>query len=157
MKRFVLTKYDISNKKNILIKDASYRTYWASLHLRFKKVVARTEKYIGIFLNKREFDSTGSFATSEQALSSFLTLGIYILALSYFFINKWVVINGLLLLFIIQIKIEYKFLVFANKYFGLKMLFFSLFGIQVINTGILLGAAYFILNKTSSLIFFSNK
>ena len=145
------------NKKNILIKDASYRTYWASLYLRFKKVVDRTEKYIGVFLNKKQFDSTGSFATSEQALSSFLTLSIYTLVLSYFFINKWLVINAVLLLFIIQIIIEFKFMVFAYKYFGLKMLFFSLFGIQVINTGIILGATFFILDKIRSLIFFSNK
>jgi glycosyltransferase involved in cell wall biosynthesis len=145
------------NKKNILIKGASYRTYWASLFLRFKKVIDRTEKYIGVFLNKKEFDSSGSFATSGQALSSFLTLSIYILSLSYLFIDKWPLVNAVLLLFFIQIIIEFKFMVFAYKYFGLKMLFFSLFGIQVINTGILLGAVFFILGKIRSFIFFSTK
>jgi glycosyltransferase involved in cell wall biosynthesis len=145
------------NKKNILIKDASYRTYWASLYLRFKKVVDRTEKYISIFLNKKEFDSTGSFATSEQAFSSFLTLNIYILSLSYLFIDKWLLVNIVLLLLFVQAIIEFKFMVFAYKYFGLKMLFFSLFGIQVINTGVILGAVFFILDKTRSFIFFSNK
>jgi len=37
------------------------------------------------------------------------------------------------------------FLIFAKKHFGLKMLFFSLFGIQVINICILLGVIYFFL------------
>jgi len=73
------------------------------------------------------------------------------------FIDKWPLVNTVVLLFFIQIIIEFKFMVFAYKYFGLKMLFFSLFGIQVINTGIILGAAFFILGKTRSLIFFSNK
>jgi len=49
------------------------------------------------------------------------------------------------------------FLVFAKKYFGLKMSFFSLFGIQVIHAGILIGTVYFFLNGARSLLFYSKK
>ena len=60
----------------------------------------------------------------------------------------------LFLSFIVQVIFEYKFLVFAKKHFGLKMLFFSLFGIQIINIGILLGVIYFFLNNIKN--FFIN-
>jgi len=143
-----------ANKKNIKIKDASYKTSWSSLYLRFKKIIDRTEKYIYVLLNKKKFDSMGSFATSQQALSSIFTLFMLIFILLSFYLDKWLVISGLFILFIVQIIFEYKFLVFAKKYFGLKMLFFSLFGIQIINIGILLGVIYFFLNYIK--IFFIN-
>ena len=143
-----------ANKKNIKIKSASYRTYWASLYLRFKKNIDRTEKYIYVLLSKKKFDSLGSFATSQQALSSFFTSFMLIFILLSFYLDKWLVISVLFISFIVQIIFEYKFLVFAKKYFGLKMLFFSLFGIQIINIGILLGVIYFFLNNIK--IFFIN-
>ena len=135
-----------AKKKNIKITNASYKTYWASLYLRFKKVVDRTEKYIQVLLNKKKFDSMGSFATSQQALSAFFTsLMIFFILFSFYF-SKWIILFGLLISFIAQLIIEYKFLLFAKKHFGLKMLFFSIFGIQVINLGILLGTIYFLIN-----------
>jgi glycosyltransferase involved in cell wall biosynthesis len=136
-----------ANKKNIKIKDASYKTHWANLYLRFKKNIVRTEKYIYVLLNKKKFDSIGSFATSQQALSSFFTLLMLIFIFLSFYLDKWLVISGLIMSFIVQIIFEYRFLVFAKKYFGLKMLFFSLFGIQIINIGIIFGVIYFFLNK----------
>ena len=97
-------------------------------------------------LNKKKFDSKGSFATSQQALSAFFTsLMIFFILFSFYF-SKWIILFGLLILFIAQLIIEYKFLLFAKKHFGLKMLFFSIFGIQVINLGILLGTIYFLIN-----------
>ena len=115
-------------------------------YLRFKKVVDRTEKYIQVLLNKKKFDSMGSFATSQQALSAFFTsLMIFFILFSFYF-SKWIILFGLLISFIAQLIIEYKFLLFAKKHFGLKMLFFSIFGIQVINLGILLGTIYFLIN-----------
>ena len=71
-----------------------------------------------------------------------------------FYLDKWLVISGLFISFIAQIFFEYRFLVFAKKYFGLKMLFFSLFGIQIINIGILFGVIYFFFNNIK--IFFIN-
>ena len=96
---------------------------------------------------KKKFDSIGSFATSQQALSSFFTLLMLIFIFLSFYLDKWLVISGLIMSFIVQIIFEYRFLVFAKKYFGLKMIFFSLFGIQIINIGILLGVIYFFLNN----------
>ena len=105
-------------------------------------------------MNRKKFDSLGSFATSGQALSSILTSFMLIFILLSFYLDKWLVISGLFISFIAQIFFEYRFLVFAKKYFGLKMLFFSLFGIQIINIGILLGVIYFFFNNIK--IFFIN-
>ena len=136
------------NKKNYKIIDASYKTFYADLYTRFKKIIDRTEKYIHLFLKKRKFDTKGSFATLNQFFSSLLTLMIIILTLFSFILNKSVLILGLSTLFVVQIIIEFNFLIFAKKHYGLKMIFFSLFGIQVINLGIIFGAAYFIFRKT---------
>ena len=49
--------YDINqaNKKNLRIKDASYRTFYVSLYERFLRIIDRTEKYIHIFFKKKKF------------------------------------------------------------------------------------------------------
>ena len=135
------------NKKNYKIIDASYKTFYVDLYTRFKRIIDRTEKYIHLFLKKRKFDTKGSFATLNQFFSSLLTLMIIILILFSFILNKSVLILGLSTLFVVQIIIEFNFLIFAKKHYGLKMIFFSLFGIQVINSGIIFGAVYFILKK----------
>jgi len=134
-------------KKNILIKEASYKTYYASLYLRFKKIIDRTEKYLHVFLKKKEFDTMGSFATSNQAFSSLLSLLIFSLLAFYVYNSNQLTLIIILILYFAQIIVEFKFLIFSKKHFGIKMLFFSLFGIQVINTGIIIGGIYFFLNR----------
>ena len=140
------------NKKNIKIIDASYKGKWCSLYLRFKRIIDRTEKYMPLFFEKKKFDTAGSFATLAQAFSSLLTLIIFILILLVFALNKGFLLVGLFILFVTQIIIEFKFLLFAKKHFGFKMLFFSLFGIQVINLAIFFGAAYFFFNMIKKLL-----
>ena len=56
------------------------------------------------------------------------------------------------ILFSLQIFIELKFLLLATKNYGLKMFFFSLFGIQGVNLGILLGFSLFVFNIFKQLI-----
>ena len=140
-------KINLLNKKNYKIIDASYKTFYVDLYTRFKRIIDRTEKYIHLFLKKRKFDTKGSFATLNQSFSSLLTLMIIILILFSFILNKSVLILGVLTLFVVQTIIEFNFLIFAKKHYGLKMIFFSIFGIQVINSGIIFGAVYFILKK----------
>ena len=139
--------YDINqaNKKNLRIKDASYRTFYVSLYERFLRIIDRTEKYIHIFLKKKNFESTGSFATLNQSFSAFLTL--LILISPGLFFNQGSLILILAVLFIIQTIIEFKFLIFAKKNYGFSMLLFSFYGIQIINIGILLGIIYFVCRK----------
>ena len=93
----------------------------------------------------------GSFATSNQAFSSVVTLIILNLIILNLYLNNSLITLIILASCALQIIIEYKFLVFSKKYFGLKMFFFSLFGIQVINLGIILGAIYFCLNKIKNI------
>jgi glycosyltransferase involved in cell wall biosynthesis len=140
------------NKKNIKIIDASYKGKWCSLYLRFKRIIDRTEKYIPLLFKKKKFDTTGSGADLTQALSSLLTLIILILILLVFVLNKDFLLVGLFISFVTQIIIEFKFLLFAKKHFGFKMLFFSLFGIQIINMGIFFGSIYFLFNMTKKLL-----
>ena len=136
-----------SNKKNIKTLSARYSGYWCNISTRFKRIVDRTSKYIPLLLKKRKFDTKGSFATFEQSLSSFLTLILAILL----FINFILIGNNLSLIIIFilifQYIIELGFLKFVFKNRGIKMLIFSLFGIHVINLGIILGVVYFIFKK----------
>ena len=44
-----------------------------------------------------------------------------------------------LILYLLQLVIELKFLIFAKNIFGFKMLLYSLYGIQVINLAIIIG------------------
>jgi glycosyltransferase involved in cell wall biosynthesis len=142
------------NFKNIKSKSANYSGHWCDLHLRFKRIIQRTSKYIPLFLEKKKFDSKGSFATLGQFFSSLITLLIII----YFFISSVLDYSffnfNLIFLILLQLTFELNFLLFANKNYGFKMVMFSLFGIQVINLGILLGVVMFfytfIINKLSS-------
>ena len=135
------------NKKNYKIMDASYKTSYVDLYTRFKKIIDRTEKYIHIFFKKKKFDTKGSFATFNQFFSSLLTLIIIILILFSSILDKSLLIAGILALFTAQIVVESNFLIFAKKHYGLKMMFFSLFGIHAINLGIILGVVYFVFRK----------
>lgn len=136
-----------SKKEIILIKSAYYTTYYTDIYTRFKKIIDRTEKYIDILLKKKYFDTTGSFATKNQSLSALCT-SLYILVLLCIpLLTISSSINLLYLIFIVQIFLEYNFLIYAKKYFGFKMMFYSIFGIQIINLGILIGSCNFFINK----------
>ena len=135
------------NKKNYKIINASYKTGYVNLYTRFKKVIDRTEKYIHIFFKKKKFDTEGSFATFNQFFSSLLTLIIIVLILFSSILDKSLLIAGILASSISQMVVEFNFLIFAKKHYGLKMIFFSLYGIHVINLGIILGVVYFIFRK----------
>ena len=146
------------DKKNIKLKSSGYSGFWCGLKERSIRIVSRTEKYIPILLKKKNFDSKGTFATTGQAFSSFLTL----LMLSVLILNLFLKLDFLFLtLFIIftsQLILEINFLIFAYKKYKIKMVLFSLFGIQVINLSIILGAFLFLYKNIFGLLFnYSNK
>jgi len=47
----------------------------------------------------------------------------------------------------LQVFIEFNFLKYSFKIYGFKMLLFSLFGIQIINLGLIIGSIKYILKK----------
>jgi glycosyltransferase involved in cell wall biosynthesis len=141
------------NKKNIKLKSAGYSGFWCDLKERSIRIISRTEKYIPILLKKKNFDSKGTFATSGQAFSAFLTLLILFLLISNLFLNFNYVILGIFILLIIQLILEINFLIYAYKKYKIKMLLFSLFGIQVINLSIILGGFLFLIKNTFGLFF----
>ena len=153
-------EYELGNrinnngKKNYKLNDSTYTTSWDSLFIRFKEVIDRTEKYLHVFLKKKEFETEESFASSEQVVSAIFTSILIFLIFINFFINSSLVISCFLIFLIIQLFVERNFLLYAKDTFGLKMFFYSLYAIQVINTGILIGGFLFIFNK---LKFFINK
>ncbi len=136
------------NKKNIKLKSAEYSGFWCGLKERSKRIISRTEKYIPILLKKKNFDSKGTFATAGQAFSSFLTLLMLFVLMINFIIEINFITLILITILILQIIIEMNFLMFAYKKHKLKMLLFSLFGIQIINLSIILGGFLFLLKKT---------
>ena len=131
------------NKKNIKTNSATYSGYWCSLDVRFKRIVERTTKYIPLFLEKREFDTKGSFATLGQFFSTFMTLLIVVYTLISLIFSNTFFISGFMGLIILQVIFELDFLRFANRNYGMKMVIFSLLGIQIINIGILFGVLIF--------------
>ena len=131
------------NKKNIKTITATYSGHWCNLGVRFKRIVERTTKYIPLFLEKKKFDTKGSFATLGQFFSSFITLLIIAYISISLIFNNIFFISGLISLIILQLISELNFLIFAKKNYGIKMVIFSLFGIPVINFGILCGALIF--------------
>ena len=131
------------NKKNIKTITATYSGYWCSLDVRFKRIIERTTKYIPLFLEKKKFDTKGSFATLGQFFSTFTTLLIVVYALIFLIFDKNFFIPGLIGLIILQLIFELDFLRFAKKNYGMKMVIFSLFGTLVMNIGILLGVLIF--------------
>jgi len=141
------------NKKNIKLKNAGYSGFWCGLKERSIRIINRTEKYIPILLKKKNFDSKGTFATSGQAFSAFLTLSMLFILILNLFLKLNLTILGIFTLFIIQLMLEIKFLIFAYKKYKIKMLLFSLFGIQVINLSIILGGFLFLFKNTFGLFF----
>lgn len=137
-----------SNKKIILIKNANYITYYHNIFDRFKEIIIRTNNYIGLFLIKKKFDTKGSFATTNQALSSFITGLIILIVASILLLSSYFLfIKFLIILLLIQIILEFSFLKYSYKIFGFKITLFSLVGIHVINLGIILGAIKFVVEK----------
>ena len=126
-------------KKNIKTKEARYSGYWCDLNTRFKRIIQRTEKYIPLLLKKKSFDSKGTFATFSQSLSSLITLTIVLNIFLILVFKNHIYFYVFLILYLLQLIIELKFLLFAKNKFGFKMLLYSLYGIQVINLAIIIG------------------
>ena len=146
------------NKTNIKLKEASYSGYWCSLLLRSKRIIERTIKYIPLLIKKKSFDTVGTFATINQAFSALLSLCILssfivYLILNYTYILEDYNISNFQILFItkffliIQLLIEIKFLIYSYKSKGLKILIFSLFGIQIINFALIIGGFLFVIKN----------
>ena len=126
-------------KKNIKTKEARYSGYWCNLNIRFKRIIQRTEKYIPLLLKKKSFDSKGTFATFSQSLSSFITLIMIVNIFLILLFKNHIYFYVFLILYLLQLIIEFKFFLFAKNKFGFKMLLYSLYGIQVINLAIIIG------------------
>ncbi len=135
------------NKKNIKTTSATYSGYWYDLYTRFIRIIQRTSKYIPLFLKKKKFDSKGSFATNGQVFSSLITMLLIFYILFSIILYPSFILAGVLILIFLQLIVEFNFLLFAKKNYGMKMVFFSLFGIQVINLGILFGVVFYIYKR----------
>jgi len=147
-------------KKNLKIKSATYETYWADLYTKFKKNIDRTEKYIHILFQRQKekkisFDSIGSSATLNDAISALITGFITINLIILIFIKSISFFLLLIILFLIQFYLEFKFLLIAKKKYGFKMFFYSIYGIQIWNLGIVFGGIYFCINLIKRI--FKNK
>lgn len=146
-----------AGKKNLKIKNVTYETYWSDLYTKFKKNIGRTERYIHVlFLRKKEstvrFDSLGSSATLKDVISVALTGSIAVISILLIVFNSKSLFLLLIVFFLTQVYLEFKFLQIAWKKYGFKMLFYSLFGIQIWNLGIILGAICFCFNIAKKIL-----
>ena len=141
------------NKINYLTKNTSYITYWDNLYTRSKNIILRTSNYLPVFLSRKKFETKGSFATSAQAFSAFFTL---LILSSFICLNSSIYQkNILIILFSINILVEYDFFRFVFKFFKKKILFLSLIGIFIVNISIIIGFLLGVVNLIK--LFFSKK
>lgn len=135
-------RIDSKRKKNILSFKAKYDTYYSDIILRFKKMVRRTEVYLPILINNKKFDSKGSSATGNFALSALMTLLIVMFIISNLLISYYALKALLIILFFLQIIIELDFLYFVwkKKKFLLP---YSFIGINILNFAIIIGVLKF--------------
>jgi len=137
-------------KKNILSSKAKYDTYYSDIILRFKKMVRRTEIYLPILINNKKFDSKGSSATSNFALSALMTLLITIFIILNLLISFYALNTALIFLFFLHIIIELNFLYFVwkKKKFLLP---YSFIGINILNFAIIIGVLKFLIKIIKNL------
>lgn len=133
---------------NYLTKNTSYSTYWDNLFTRCKNVILRTSNYLPIFLSRKKFETSGSFATLQQACSALFTLLIIISLLFHNYLAEPKKI--IFLLFVLNITIEFNFLKFTWKYFSRYKILLYIFGIFLINLSIILGFFLGIFNIVKS-------
>lgn len=133
---------------NYLTKKTSYSTYWDNIFTRCKNVFLRTSNYLPIFLSRKKFETSGSFATLQQASSALFTLLIIISLLFYSYLIEPSKI--IFFLFVFNLIIEFNFLKFTWKYFSRYKILFYIFGIFLINISIILGSFLGIFNIIKS-------
>lgn len=143
-------KIERRGKKNILCCRAKYDTYYADIILRFKKIVRRTEVYIPILLNNKKFDSTGSSATSNFALSAFTTLLMLLLIISNSFFSFTEINKALFFFFLLHLIFEINFFYFVWKKNKI-LLPLSLIGVNFLNFAIIIGSLKFLIKKFKNL------
>ena len=146
-------------KINYITKNTMYFTYWDNLFTRCKNIILRTSNYLPVFLSSKKFETKGSFATSTQAFSAFITL-LLIFSLIFFKYNFFEFSidfkKFVLFLLVVNFLIEYDFLRFVFKYFSKAIFTLSLFGIFIINISIILGSILGIVNLLKFIFTYKN-
>ena len=138
-------------KKNIITKNTNYSTFYDNLYTRCKTIILRTSSYLPIFLSRKKFETKGAFATLNQSLSTFITALLILGIILSFFIKDYKIF--ILMLFIINLIVEFNFLKFSMKYYKKIYLPINILGIYAINISIIIG----VLIGIYKLNFFSKK
>ncbi len=124
-------------KKNIITKNTNYSTFYDNLYTRCKTIISRTSSYLPIFISRKKFETKGAFATLNQSLSTFITALLILGIILSFFIKDYKIV--ILILFIINLLVEFNFLRFSMKYYKKKYLPINILGIYAINVSIIVG------------------
>ena len=124
-------------KKNIITKNTNYSTFYDNLYTRCKTIILRTSSYLPIFLSRKKFETKGAFATLNQSLSAFITALLILGIILSFFIKDYKIF--ILMLFIINLIVEFNFLKFSMKYYKKIYLPINILGIYAINISIIIG------------------
>jgi len=138
-------------KKNIITKNTNYSTFYDNLYTRCKTIISRTSSYLPIFISRKKFETKGAFATLNQSLSTLITALLILGIILSFFIKDYKIL--ILMLFIINLIVEFNFLKFSMKYYKKIYLPINILGIYAINISIIIG----VLIGIYKLNFFSKK
>ena len=124
-------------KKNIITKNTNYSTFYDNLYVRCKTIIFRASSYLPIFVSRKKFESKGAFATLNQSISAFITALLILTIIISIFVNDLKIF--IIILFIVNLLIEFNFLRFSIKYYKKKYLLINIFGIYLINISIIIG------------------
>jgi len=145
---------EMNGFKNILLRAASYQHHYKPLIKRCLTLIERTSRWVPLFLSRKKFETHGAVGSQDAAFSCVLTF-IALTALSAGVFIQWgMIIAGLT--WSVQIILEWKFLTFAYKVYGWRMVFYSIPALQVmhlsIGLGFIRGLKIFFLSKKTKII-----
>jgi len=126
-----------NNKKNLITKNTNYSTFYDELYTRCKTIIARTITYLPIIISRKKFETKGAFATLNQSLSAFITALQFLVIILSYFINGFIYL--MIILFILNLLVEFDFFRFAMKFYKKITLPLYIFGIYAVNISIIIG------------------
>lgn len=122
---------------HLLIKSAAYRHHYKPLYLRCASLIDRTTRWVPLLIKRRKFESPGAVGTGRAALSCVLT-GLW-LALLIISPLGYQLLFLAAAVFIGQLILEARFLIFAGKMYGWPMALYAVGALQIMHLSIGLG------------------
>lgn len=122
---------------HLLIRAASYRHHYKPLSARCWALFDRTARWVPLLLHRKKFESRGAFGTASASVSCLLTFITVSLLISSLIFPQLLIVAAAI--FIFQLILEFKFLKFAERMYGWRMVIYSAGALQLMHLAIGVG------------------